>query len=134
MSHDFYCRLLCKQIWIDENKMGRKAKELSNEVKEMVWKMLQDGITITYVSETFGIPRSTIQSLLEIYIFTLRTILTSLCSWLRIVGVKALFYSKCDKLANYFRLWPDHGCQIFMRLITIPILMFNSWQISFFPH
>lgn len=43
--------------------MGRKAKELSNEVKEMVWKMLEDGKTITYVSETFGIPRSTISSL-----------------------------------------------------------------------
>lgn len=43
--------------------MGRKAKEFSNEVKEMVWKMLEDGKTITYVSETFGIPRSTISSL-----------------------------------------------------------------------
>lgn len=42
--------------------MGRKAKELSIEVKEMVWKMLQDGKTITYVSETFGKPRSTISS------------------------------------------------------------------------
>lgn len=29
----------------------------------MVWKMLEDGKTITYVSETFGIPRSTISSL-----------------------------------------------------------------------
>lgn len=28
----------------------------------MVWKMLQEGKTITYLSETFGIPRSTISS------------------------------------------------------------------------
>lgn len=42
--------------------MGLKAKELSIEVKEMVWKMLQDGKTITYVSEIFGKPRSTISS------------------------------------------------------------------------
>lgn len=35
--------------------MGSKAKEVSIEVKEMVWKLLQDGKTTTYVSETLGI-------------------------------------------------------------------------------
>lgn len=42
--------------------MGSKAKEMSIEVKEMVWKLLHDGKTITYVSETLGILRSTITS------------------------------------------------------------------------
>lgn len=43
--------------------MGRKAKELSYEIKEIVWKMLQYDKTITYMSETFGISRTTISSL-----------------------------------------------------------------------
>lgn len=42
--------------------MGSKAKEMSIEVKEMVWKLLQDGKTITYVAKTLCIPRSTITS------------------------------------------------------------------------
>lgn len=42
--------------------MGCKAKEMSIEVKDMVWKLLQEGKTIMYVSERLGIPRSTITS------------------------------------------------------------------------
>lgn len=51
-----------KQIRTDKNKMGRKAKEMNTEVKEMVWTLLQDGKTINYVSETLGISRSTTTS------------------------------------------------------------------------
>lgn len=36
---------------------------MSIEVKDMVWKLLQDGKTITYVAKTLCIPRSTITSI-----------------------------------------------------------------------
>lgn len=42
--------------------MGSKAKEMSINVQEMVWKLSQDGKTIIYVSEKLGIPRSAITS------------------------------------------------------------------------
>lgn len=38
------------------------SRDMSIEVKEMIWKLLQDGKTIIYVSERLGIPRSTITS------------------------------------------------------------------------
>lgn len=40
--------------------MGRKAKEMCIKVKEIMWKLLQDGKTIFHVSETLGIPKLTI--------------------------------------------------------------------------
>ena len=42
--------------------MGRKGKELSKEIKDVAWKLLQEGKSITYVSETLGVNRSTIGS------------------------------------------------------------------------
>ena len=42
--------------------MGRKGKELSKEIKDVAWKLLQEGKSITYVSETLGVTRSTIGS------------------------------------------------------------------------
>ncbi|XP_062600651.1 uncharacterized protein LOC134262292 [Saccostrea cucullata] len=42
--------------------MGRKGKELSNQVKEIAWKLLQEGKTISYVSETLDVSRTTIAS------------------------------------------------------------------------
>lgn len=38
----FCCRLLYKQIGTDGRKMERKGKELSNGVKEIAWKILQE--------------------------------------------------------------------------------------------
>lgn len=40
--------------------MGRKGKEMSNEVTEMAWKSLKEGKTISYVSETLDVSRTTI--------------------------------------------------------------------------
>ena len=38
--------------------MGRKGKELSKEIKDVAWKLLQEGKNINYVSETLGVCKS----------------------------------------------------------------------------
>ena len=43
--------------------MGRRGKELSNDVKEIAQKLFEAGKTINYVSNTLHIPRSTVGSL-----------------------------------------------------------------------
>ena len=40
--------------------MGRKRKELSNDVKKVVWSLLERGDSIRKVSEILGIPPTTI--------------------------------------------------------------------------
>lgn len=42
--------------------MGRRGKELINDVKEIAQKLFEAGKTIDYVSNTLHIPRSTIGS------------------------------------------------------------------------
>ena len=42
--------------------MGRKGRELSKEIKDVAWKLLQEGKSITYMSERLGVSRSTIGS------------------------------------------------------------------------
>lgn len=61
MCH-FICHVIllsCPFKQIRTDKMGRKAKEMCIEVKEIMWKLLQDGKTIFHVSETLGIPKLT---------------------------------------------------------------------------
>ena len=42
--------------------MGRKGKELSYDVKKVVWSLLERGDSIRKVSEILGIPPTTISS------------------------------------------------------------------------
>ena len=42
--------------------MGRKGKELSNDVKKVVWSLLERGDSIGKVSDILGIPPTTISS------------------------------------------------------------------------
>ena len=42
--------------------MESKGRELSKEIKDVAWKLLQEGKSITYVSETLGVTRSTKRS------------------------------------------------------------------------
>ena len=42
--------------------MGRKRKEFSNDVKKVVWSLLEGGDSIRKVSEILGIPPATISS------------------------------------------------------------------------
>lgn len=43
--------------------MGRKGKELTNDIKDVVRKLLNEGKTIRFVADTLGIPKSTIGDL-----------------------------------------------------------------------
>ena len=43
--------------------MGRKGKELTTEVKEIVKQLLEEGNTISYIAEVMIIPKSTIGDL-----------------------------------------------------------------------
>ena len=62
-SHDFFFVCICKQISDIESKMGRRGKELSNDiVKEIAQKLFEAGKIIDYVSNTLHIPRSTVGS------------------------------------------------------------------------
>lgn len=57
----FVC--ICKQISDIESKIGRRGKELSNDVKDIAHKLFEVGKTIDHVSNTLHIPRSTVWSL-----------------------------------------------------------------------
>lgn len=62
-SDDFFFVCICKQISDIESKMGRREKELSNDVIEIAQKLFKEGETIDYVSNTLHILRSTVGSL-----------------------------------------------------------------------
>ena len=57
MSRDFV--FVC---YTNISEMGRKGNELSNDVKKVVWSLLENGDYIQKVSEILGIPPSTISS------------------------------------------------------------------------
>jgi hypothetical protein len=44
----------------EESGMGQTGKELGTEMKEIVWKLSEEGKTISYVADLLEIPKSTI--------------------------------------------------------------------------